>query len=89
MRVDKQNLERSMGLSVKTMNRILVTKIDEIMVLDGTTYQVCKDETIRVTLLQSTTREINTILAIQICENERSLAVITGKHLIKNAKKPQ
>lgn len=78
-----------MGLSVKTMNRILVTKIDEIMVLDGTTYQVCKDETIRVTLLQSTTREINTILAIQICENERSLAVITGKHLIKNAKKPQ
>ena len=40
-----------MGLSVRTMNRILVTKIDEIMVLDGSTYQVCSDETIRVTLL--------------------------------------
>lgn len=60
----RDNLERSMGISIETMNRILVTKVDHIMVLHGSTYQVMEDETINVTLLKSTTREINTILAV-------------------------
>jgi hypothetical protein len=62
--VYRDNLERSMGISIETMNRILVTKVDHIMVLHGSTYQVMEDETINVTLLKSTTREINTILAV-------------------------
>lgn len=39
-------------------------------------------------MLPSTTRELNRIISFQICENEKSLAVITGKNLIKNQQKP-
>ena len=60
----RNNLEKSMGISVKTMNRIFVSKVDEIMVLDGSTYEIKPDEFIPVTLLPSTTREVNTILAM-------------------------
>lgn len=78
-----------MGLGIRTMGRILVSRIDEIMVIDAKDYTVKQDETIKVTLLKSTTREINTVLAMQICDHERSLAILTGKHLIKNQKKAQ
>lgn len=73
-----------MGISVDTLGRCLVSKIDHIAVYDIDTYKEIKEEQIDVNLLPSTTRELNRIISFQICENEKSLAVITGKNLIKN-----
>ena len=82
--VHAQNLERELGLSIDTMGRCLVSKIDHIAVYDIQTYKELKDEEIRVNLLPTKTREMNRIISFQVCENEKSLAVITGKNLIKN-----
>ena len=49
-------------MSVETMNRCLVSKVDHIAVYDINTYKEMKDEEIKVNLLPSTTREANRII---------------------------
>ena len=46
------------------MKRILINKVNEIVVLDGENYSEKKNEKIKVELLESKTREINTILSM-------------------------
>jgi len=61
--VKSENLERSMGISVDTLGRCLVSKIDHIAVYDIENYEEKKDEEIKVNLLPSTTREPNRIIS--------------------------
>ena len=61
--VHAQNLERENGLSIDTMGRILVSKIDHIAVYDIQTYKELPDEVIKVNLLPTTTREMNRIIS--------------------------
>ena len=58
-----ENLERCHGISVDTMGKILVSKVDHIAVYDIENYKELKDEEIKVNLLPSTTREANRIIS--------------------------
>jgi len=61
--VKSENLERCNGISVDTMGRCLVSKVDHIAVYDIENYEEKKDEEIKVNLLPSTTREPNRIIS--------------------------
>jgi len=61
--VKHENLENCHGMSVETMNRCLVSKVDHIAVYDINNYKEMKDEEIKVNLLPSTTREANRIIS--------------------------
>ena len=81
----KENFEGSHGLQVTKTNRILVTKIDKVFVINSETYKEMPDEGIEVKLLEDkTAREPNQILSMALSDDEDYLALITGKSLIKN-----
>lgn len=71
---------------MKGINRILITKIDHVVVINSSTYEEMKDEEIKVKLRAqgADEREPNEILAITLSDDEQHLALITGKNLIKN-----
>lgn len=63
--VHKANFEGSKGLTVKKTNRILVTDINRIHVINSENYKEMPDEEIVVELLvDNTAREPNQILSI-------------------------
>ena len=75
-----------MGVSIEKTNRLLVTGIDTIKVFNVQNYQEVHEEMIKVDLLpaKDDEREPNQIISLAVSFNEKHLAVITGKNLIKN-----
>ena len=62
MNVIDDNLEGSKGLELIKMNTFLVTKVNQVIMFDTDTFQVCGE--IPIKLLDSNTRERNEILGI-------------------------
>ena len=75
-----------MGVSAEKTKRLLVTCVDTIKVFDVSNYQEVREEMIKVDLLpqKEDEREPNQILSMAVSLNEKHLAVITGKNLIRN-----
>lgn len=78
----KENLEGSRGIEFQNLGVFLVTKVDKIIVYSSNTFQEVSE--IPIMLLKTETREPNEVIAIQKCQNEMYLAVISGKNLIAN-----
>ena len=80
--VCNDNLEGSKGLEFPSMKLFLISKIDRIMIYDSSNYQYIDE--IPITLLKTETREPNEVIAMQKCQNDEYLAIISGKNLIAN-----
>jgi hypothetical protein len=66
--VVNSNLEGSQALEIVSMNLFLCSKIDSVTLYDSYTYK--QIGTLDITLLKSTEREPNQVLAMQKCQNE-------------------
>lgn len=75
-----ENLEGSKGLEFGSSGIFLVTKTNKVMLYSVDTYAPVG--TIKIDLLESKEREPNEIIAMQKCQNEEYLAIISGKNLI-------
>jgi hypothetical protein len=83
--VMSDNLEGSKAMELKTMDVILCSKIDRVIIYDSVTFKNLGE--IPITLLKTETREPNQVIAMQTCQNEEYLAIISGKNLIMNEQK--
>lgn len=62
------DLDGSRGLPIESMEAFLVSRIDKIMFFDIHSFQEIDDCRIRVPLLESTTRERNEIISMQVSQ---------------------
>lgn len=72
-------------MELETMHAFLVAHVDQINMYDNTDFK--KIDTVPIKLLVTETREPNQIIAMQKCQDEQVLAIITGKILIMNEQK--
>ena len=87
----KENLTNSFGLSIESMNKILLAKNNKgycntITVIDNRDYLELKDQEIELRFNKSfemtaKTKKRSMILSMTACDNEKSLAVIYGEKL--------
>ena len=82
------DLDGSKGLPVESMNAFLITQQNVIKFYDVDTFKEITESQIDIPLLESTTREPNEIISMQIDPTENILALITGKKLIMDENKP-
>jgi hypothetical protein len=68
------------------MDLFLCSKTDRVVKYDINTYQEIGE--ISITLFKTESREPNQIIALQKCQNEEWLAIISGKNLIRGEQKP-
>lgn len=80
-----ENLEGSIALELEKMNAFLVSKIDRIIIYDCHTFAQIGE--LPISLLKADTREPNQVISMQKSQDEKLLAVISGKFLIKNEQK--
>ena len=80
--VDDQNFEGSKALELVRSNLFLVSKIDHVLIYHSQTLNAVGR--INVSLLDSTSREPNEIIGMNISKCEKWLAIITGKNLVMN-----
>ncbi len=78
--MNNENLEGSKGIEFSKLSVFLVTKIDKVIMYNSSTYQEIGN--IPIELLKSETREPNEIIAMNKCQDEEYLAIISGKNLI-------
>lgn len=78
--VNNENLEGSKGLEFAKLSVFLVTKVDKVIIYNSSTYKEIGN--IPIDLLPSETREPNEIIAMNKCQDEEYLAIISGKNLI-------
>lgn len=69
---------------MSSMDSFIVAKLDDIRFYSSTNFKQRHDLKLPINLLKGDTREPNQIIAMQSCQNELYLAVITGKKLIMN-----
>ena len=74
------NLEGSMGLDLKSLNTILISKVDKVFMYDSKEFKQIGQ--IPIKLLQTETREPNQIISMVKSNCETLLAIISGKNLI-------
>jgi hypothetical protein len=67
------------------MDAFLCSKVDKVVMYDSNTFQSFGE--LPITLLKTETREPNQVIAMQTCQNEQYLAIISGKNLIMNEQK--
>lgn len=79
------NMERALGIELETLGRFMCTRVDEVLIYNSETYQLV--DKLPIKLFPTETREPNEIIAIQKCQNEEYLAVISGKNLIAGEQK--
>ena len=83
--VSQENLEGSRGLEFSSMEIFLVSKVGKVIMYSSDTYkEICE---IKIDLLPTETREPNEIIAMQKCQNDEYLAIITGKNLVASEQK--
>ena len=76
----KKDLDMSLGVEIESMNCILVVNEGQMMRYCSKTFVLQK--TYEIPLLESTTREINEVIAIQVSGDETCVAIISGKNLL-------
>lgn len=76
----KKDLDMSQGVEIKSMNSLLVSKGDTVFRYCSKTFKLL--QTYVVPLLESTSREINEIIAIKVSSDETTVAIISGKNLL-------
>lgn len=76
----EENLQGSKGIEFEKLGIFFITKTDKVVQYKTETYE--EDGTLPIKLLKSDTRETTEILALQKCQNEEYLAVLSGKYLI-------
>ena len=85
LNVNDRNFEGAKAIEFETMGTFIVAREDTACIFDSDNYKELGH--LDITLLKSEEREPNEILAMQKCQNEEYLAVITGKNLIMNQQK--
>lgn len=75
-----ENMEGSKAVEFEKLGIFFATKIDKVVQYKTEGYEL--DGELPIKLLASETREPNEVLALQKCQNEEYLAVISGKNLI-------
>ena len=83
--VDSKDFSGSKALEIQTQDIVLVTKIDQVLIYDSSSYEV-KGQ-IPIKLLTTETREPNEIIGMCKSNCEMWLAVISGKNLVMNQQK--
>ena len=83
--VASENYEGAKGLEIKSQGKFLVAKIDKVKIYDTDQYQECGE--LEIKLLPTETREPNEIIALQCCQTDEYLAIVSGKNLIMNEQK--
>jgi hypothetical protein len=64
----EENYNKSIAVEIKKMNSFMVTQKDKIHVYDSNTFM--KKHHYDIDLKESTTREINQIIGMKLCQNE-------------------
>ena len=77
---------------MSTLNSFIIARVNEkreaeVQFYDSRTFKPRNDISLPIELYESETREPNQIIAIESCQNEIYVAVITGKKLIMNEQK--
>jgi len=80
------NLEGSRGLELSKSGMFLCSKVDKVLMYDIDKFHFIDE--IPIKLLPSVEREPNEVIALQKCQNEEWLAIISGKNLIRAEQKP-
>lgn len=80
--VNAENFEGSRAVEIASSDMFLVTKVDQILMFDSTSFKACGK--IPITLLPTETREPNEIIGIEKSNDEDWIAVISGKNLVMN-----
>ena len=83
--VNDENMEGSKGIEFARLGLFLISKVDKALLYDSSSFRHLAQ--IPIKLLKSETREPNEIIAMQKCQNEEYLAVISGKNLIAGEQK--
>jgi hypothetical protein len=78
--VSNINLEGSQAIEIDSLDMIIATCIDKLILFENGTYQTLGE--IAIPLLKTESREPNEIIGIQKSEDEQYLAIISGKNLI-------
>lgn len=82
----EENLDGSKCLELEKHDMFICTNIDKVNMYDIDTFKWKSD--LEINLLEDTeSREPNEIIALQKCQNEKYIAVISGKKLIGNEEK--
>lgn len=80
------NLEGSKALEILSMRCILVSRIDSVYIYDSYTFN--QTGKLEITLLESVNeREPNQVLSMRKSQDENYVAVVTGKHLLREESK--
>ena len=85
VQVSNINFEGSKSIEILSMEIIMVTNVDKLMLFENITYQ--KVGEIPIPLLKTESREPNEIIGIQKSDDEQYLAIISGKNLIMDEQK--
>ena len=80
--VTETNHEGSKILEIASMNIFLCSRSDSVYLYDSFSFK--KKGLLPIKLLKSVDREPNQVLAMQKCQNEQYLAIITGRNLVAN-----
>ena len=78
--VDDFNYEGSKAIELPSSNLVLISKIDQVIMLDNQYFNKCGE--IPITLLKTETREPNEVIGLVKSRNEDWIAIISGKNLI-------
>lgn len=79
------NFEGSMGLELPSVNMLLITQFDRVMVMNSETYKM--QDKFPINLMTSIEREPNQIISMAASQNEEWVAVISGKILVNDTQK--
>ena len=69
---------------MESMNAFLVSNINEVLFYDVDSFEEIVDCRLGIPLLESTEREPNEIISMEISNDEEFLAIISGKNLVMN-----
>ena len=83
--VDDQDYSGSKGIEIISSNLTLVSKVNELILLDSRSYNVVGK--IPIPLLDTESREPNEIIGMCVSSCEQYLAVVTGKNLVMKEQK--
>jgi hypothetical protein len=78
--VDDNNYAGSRAVEITNSKLVLVTKVDQIILIDSQTYNTVGN--IPIPLLKTESREPNEIIGLCLSPCEDWLAVVTGKNLV-------
>lgn len=83
--VQSENLEGAIAIELTKHKVFLVSKIDKVMMFDSENFK--QIGSIPITLLITETREPNQVIGITSSQDQKMLAIISGKNLVMSEQK--